>query len=236
MFKPNGESDSVPLHSLHMEKLESLLQDRNSLFTCIRDLLENGPTGTFHANEGLKPSRHEITHYLAKWARSVGLSHSQCLEWLVGYSVDVLARISSSSLSQIRHNTKSIVKFVYGSEVTFHCGKQKNAVKGRCEGSCPIHDTVPESPDNESEAHTAAAYFKREIHADPPEPVFVSVKEAFFEQFEQAMVIARAHRENGMSISRIVKILNDKGFKTRTGKPWTAGICSNELRRSGEEG
>jgi hypothetical protein len=58
----------------------------------------------------------------------------------------------------------------------------------------------------------------------------LSSKEKYKEQFIEATKLIRIHYENNLSRKEIVNILNDKGFKTRTGKSWTIGVLGYELR------
>ncbi len=232
MLKSTDTMDSMPGENTHLRKIESLLKDRPSLFPCVRDLLENGVSGTAYADAGYKPSRQEITHYLAKWFRSVGLSQIDCQEWLIEYARDVLSAISSTSLSQIRHSTKSIVRYVYRSEVEFDCLREENVVRGLCRRDCPVYHMIRSSKQKER-VPVPDTSFEAEQDAAEPEEKSVGVRELYREQFEQAMGFVREQLANGVPTRRIVRLLNDKGFKTRTGKQWSVSILGNELRRLG---
>jgi hypothetical protein len=58
-----------------------------------------------------------------------------------------------------------------------------------------------------------------------------SVKEMYQEQFEKAMKFAFEKLNQGIARKRIVRLLNEEGFKTRTGRIWTLSILSGELKR-----
>jgi hypothetical protein len=60
----------------HLDKLVAHLPDGVLVYACLRDLLEHGPIGTRGSPVVSRPSRSDITHYLAEWARSVGLPGS----------------------------------------------------------------------------------------------------------------------------------------------------------------
>jgi hypothetical protein len=233
MLDSHHNPDSKLTVNIHEAKLESLLEDGSRIYPCVRDLLESGPTSTAYSDENYRPSRSDITHYLAKWLKSINVAHSCCLEWLSPYALDVLSVISKSSQSQIRHNTKSIIKYVYNSDVRFDCSRERNVIRARCGADCPIYDTIPEPP--------ALAIGSRGIpdvrlsdseSGDVPEIQPVRMKDGFREQFEKAMSYARDHLAKGLSTKRVVRLLNDEGFKTRTGKAWTTSILSNEVRKS----
>jgi hypothetical protein len=232
MLKSNDTPDFKPVEKIHLRKLEALLNHRSYLFPCVRDLLENGVTGTAYVDDNYRPSRQDITHHLAKWSNSIGILFPDCLEWLTEYSLDILSPVSSSSSAQIRHSTKSVVKYVYNSDVAFDCKKEKNVIRARCERDCPVYNISFDSHVSEPENAIDSFCDKGQEVADFGEKMG-QVKNLFREQFDQAMIFAREQLASSLSIKRIVRLLNDKGFKTRTGKEWTISTLGNELRRSG---
>jgi hypothetical protein len=236
MLESQGSSDCRRAADIHAEKLKSLLQDDSSIYACVRDLLENGPTATAYWDANYRPSRSDITHYLAKWLKSINVAHARCLEWLSPYALDVLSVISKSSQSQIRHNTKSIIKYIYNSDVRFDCLSERNVIRARCEPDCPIYNMIPERPALAvgSSAVPGVTLSGTESE-DAPETQTGRVKDGFREQFEKAMSYAREHLAKGLSTKRVLRLLNDEGFRTRTGKVWTASILGNELRKSEKE-
>ena len=94
-----------------LEKPAARLPEGAPVYACLRELFELGPVGTRGSPVVSRPSRSDITHFLAKWARAIGLSQKACLEWLTQYALGALAVISTSSPGAIRHNTKGIAKY-----------------------------------------------------------------------------------------------------------------------------
>jgi hypothetical protein len=58
-----------------------------------------------------------------------------------------------------------------------------------------------------------------------------SVKNTYRGQFEKAIEVALNHLNKGVSKQKVVSLLNNSGFKTRTGKRWSYSILCNELRK-----
>jgi tryptophanase len=58
-----------------------------------------------------------------------------------------------------------------------------------------------------------------------------SVKDTYRDQFEKAIEVALNHINQGVSKQKVVSLLNDSGFKTRTGKRWSSAILGGELRK-----
>src|SRR5260370_31723649 len=125
-----------------MDILVAQLPDGDLMYACLRDLFEHGPIGTRGSPVVSRPSRSHITHYLAKWSRSIGMSQEACLEWLTAYALGELGRISGSSPAAIQHNTKGIVKYVYLTGHAFNCGKEHNSLHCRCDRQCGIYHQV----------------------------------------------------------------------------------------------
>jgi hypothetical protein len=202
-----------------MDQLLPQLADPGLLHACLRDLFEHGPGGTREGAEGPRPSRSDITHFLAKWSRYAGLSQEACLEWLTPYAVGTLGRISTSSPGAIRHNTKGIVKFVYRQSYPFNCGKEQNAARCRCDPQCRLYHQ-PETP-------------RPKPSESPVQPLqaVLPVKERYRERFEQALSVIREMRGSGKKQREMVERLNAEGLPTRTGRKWTDSILSNTLRK-----
>jgi hypothetical protein len=87
------ESDTLPEPALpggvspeaarrQLDELRARLPADAPIYACLRDLFEHGPIGTRGDPVVSRPSRSDVTHYLAKWARSVGLTEEACFEWL----------------------------------------------------------------------------------------------------------------------------------------------------------
>ena len=129
---------------MYLNRLRKVLTKNNEeyLFSCIRDLVENGLNREQFSNDDNIPSRQDITQYLAAWFKYIGLSADECREWMMEYCIAVLSAMSSSSHSRIRHSTKSNIKYIYGSDATFNCGCENNRFKARCEPQCPIYEEM----------------------------------------------------------------------------------------------
>jgi hypothetical protein len=126
---------------MFLVSLTEIINDKGQkeLFLCIRDLVENGLCLDRFAEQEKLPGRHEATVFLAAWCRRIGLEPEKYREWLVDYSVQVLSKISSTSISQIKHSTKSTIKYVHRSEIPFTCYADKNIFKAACSVKCPLY-------------------------------------------------------------------------------------------------
>jgi hypothetical protein len=62
---------------------------------------------------------------------------------------------------------------------------------------------------------------------EPP----LQVKERYKEQFDKAMEVVREHLNQVSSIDEMTRYLNDQGYKTRTGKPWTVATLHRESKK-----
>lgn len=59
----------------------------------------------------------------------------------------------------------------------------------------------------------------------------VSVKQKYRDQFEKALEVLQDQIKKGVSKPHIAVLLNDRGFKTRTGRKWTVPILQTELKK-----
>ena len=220
---------------MYLNRLLKILTENNKkyLFPCIRDLVANRLNLERFSNEDNIPSRQDITQYIAAWFKYIGLSSDECREWMIEYCVGMLSAISSSSKSRIRHSTKSNIKYVYKSDVTFDCRCEKNRFKALCEPRCPIYEEMAHSAKESEAANIVESYEIKVEHriADEIAPIKYSIKDEYKDQFEKAIEVAQHHLKQGISKKEIVNLLNDKGFKTRTGKKWTYSLLGNELRK-----
>lgn len=218
-----------------LNKLRAILTESNEnyLFPCINELVLKGICLERFTKDEKTPSRQEITQYLVAWFKYIGLSPDECREWMIEYCVDILSDISSSSKSQIRHSTKSNIKYIYGSDVTFDCRCENNRFKAACESKCPIYEEMLE---NAKKAKIASAIKENESRvkykADSVMPILKPSfkKDEYKEQFEKAMVFIEDHIKRQVPKKKIVILLNEQGFKTRTGMKWSASILGNEMR------
>lgn len=208
-------------------------KDKNHLFPCVEDLLTNGLDTQRFKSEERRPSRQDVTQYLAAWSRFAGLSADECREWMFDYCMAMLAAISASSQSRIRHSTKGNIKYIYAREVPFECRGENNPFRAACDPSCPFHDEMARRAalrDPEKEA--AALKARWENPADDETPMGrPSVKARYEDQFQEAMAFVQCLLARRSSKAEIVRQLNNKGFKTRTGRDWSSGILSNELKK-----
>ena len=58
-----------------------------------------------------------------------------------------------------------------------------------------------------------------------------SIKAEYKDQFEKAMEVAQQHLKQMVPRKEVVDLLNDQGFKTRTGRKWSCSILNSELRK-----
>ncbi len=209
--------------------LDTLLGDRgkDTLYLCIRDLVEHGlDLARFAAGEGT-PQRQDITQYLAAWSRHAGLSEEEASAWLVDYCATRLVAISRRTPAAVRHSTKSNLRYIYRSAVPFICHGANNPFRAHCRPDCPVY------ADMEAKRQAKALEMAQPRPAfRPPDPVIVSlpVKVANQEQFQTGLRLALEEIQRGTKMPRIVELLNKRGLKTRTGREWKYAILRNELQ------
>jgi hypothetical protein len=220
---------------MYLNRLRKMLtkNNENYLFPCIRDLVANGLNLERFSNEDNIPSRQDITQYIAAWFKYIGLSSDECRKWMIEYCMGVLSAISSSSKSQIRHSTKCNIKYIYKSDVIFDCRCEKNRFKAPCEAKCPVYEEMAHRAKESKAANIVESYETRVEHrvADEIAPIKLSIKDEYKDQFEKAIEVAQNHLKQWVSKKEIVNLLNDSGFKTRTGKKWSYPTLANELRK-----
>ncbi len=217
--------------SFHMNRLEKLLEgmaESKNIYACVRDLVSNGLVLSRFTEGESAPNRQDITQFMAAWLRHIGLSADECRNWLIKYCVDVLSDISSSSPSQIRHSTRSNIKYIYRYEVELNCGCEKNPFKAACTRECPVYEQMK------------SRYGKGEIrkppqpHQDasedrtPPVP-WLPVKKIYREQFEKALEFIKENLKQGVPVRELVPLLKEHDFKTRTGRMWTVAVIRSEI-------
>jgi hypothetical protein len=214
---------------MHLDKLRAILESHEEtvLFPCVADLVENGIQADRFSSREQVPSRQDVTQFLATWFKHINVAPEVCQDWLIDYCTSVLSAISSSSKSQIRHSTKSNVKYVYGSAVEFNCRCTENCFKATCNPSCKAFDEMIRK-DQTGSSLLIDELNEKEFGQNVA--TVLSSKEKYKEQFIEATNIIRIHYENNLARKEIVKILNDQGLKTRTGKKWTIGILGYELK------
>ncbi len=220
---------------MHLNKLKKNLdEDRQiHLFPCIKDLVVNGFQVERLTDGDFSPSRQEITQYIASWCRYIRMDSDTCLEWMIEYCTTVLSVLSSSSISRIRHSTKGNIKYIYNSDVKFECEREGNPFKAHCDPKCPVYKEMGDVIQAKKIAGSAQS-FKPPVNLkkynELPVPT-LSVKEVYKEQFEKAMTVIIDCMDQGVSKKDIVSLLNERDFKTRTGKKWSPSTLTNELQR-----
>lgn len=220
---------------MYLTRLRKIVTKNNDkdLFPCIEDLVKNGLNPVNFSNEASIPSRQDITQYIASWFKYIGLSADECREWMIEYCIVVLSAISSSSKSQIRHSTKSNIKYIYRSNATFNCGCENNQFKAVCETKCPVYEEMAHrSKENKAPTIDENYGIRSEYRvADAIAPRSHSIKDEYKDQFEKAMTFAQHHLRQRVPKKDVVSLLNDNGFKTRTGKKWSYSILAIELKK-----
>ena len=208
--------------------LNTLLGDRgkDTLYLCIRDLVEQGLDRARFAAGERTPQRQDITQYLAAWSRHAGLSEEESSAWLVDYCVALLAVLSRRTPAALRHSTKSNLRYIYRSAVPFLCHGANNPFRAHCRPDCPVY------ADMQAKQHAKAlelAQPRPAIKPPPPMIVWLPVKVASQEQFQAGLRLALDEVRKGTKMPRIVELLNKRGLKTRTGRAWKYAGLRNEL-------
>jgi hypothetical protein len=209
--------------------LDTLLANRgkDTLYPCIRDLVEHGlDLARFAAGE-TTPQRQDITQYLAAWSRHAGLSEEEASAWLVEYCAARLVVLSRRTPAAVRHSTKSNLRYIYRSAVPFLCDGANNPFRAHCRPDCPVY------ADMQAKRQAKALEMAQPKPAfRPPDPVIVAlpVKVANQEQFQTGLRLAFDEVRKGTKMPRIVELLNKRGLKTRTGREWKYAILRNELQ------
>lgn len=221
--------------------MDILGNDDQFLFPCIKDLVTNEDRLKLIWLEQSNSKRQDVTHFLVTWFRHAGVNAEQCQDWMMEYATNVLSEVSSSSKSQIRHSTKSNIKFIYRSQVGFVCLGDKNEALASCDPECKNHSIdfaeavrdqrriSPADPTEQSNYETSQSFNPSDITTRQEQEKDVGVKQRYRAQFEEAIKIAQENDETGMARKENVLFLNQKGFKTRTGRNWTVSILRKEL-------
>jgi len=213
---------------LFLNALDTLLGDRgkDTLYLCIRDLVEHGLDLARFAPGELRPQRQDITQYLAAWSRHAGLSEEESSAWLVEYCAAVLVAISRRTPAAVRHSTKSNLRYIYRSAVPFICHGPNSPFRAHCCPECPVY------ADMEAKRQAKAIELAQPRPAfRPPDPVIVPipVKVANKQQFETGLRLALDEVRKGTKIRQIVELLKERGLKTKTGREWNYATLRREL-------
>lgn len=198
-------------HLSHSDVLAALLvkeRKKKYLSACIRDLVTNGPVSARFFGESNIPGSQDVMQYLAAWFRHIGISPDVSQKWMQAYCSGVLSERS----------TKADIRDVLNSDILFDCGCEHNLFKAPCSRSCLIYDEMYEK-----------YRVRKAREAFDAGSVTTPVKGKYSSQFEEARQLLLRLNDEGLSRNKIVPILNEQGFKTRTGRSWTYAIVSSEL-------
>ncbi len=212
----------------YLIRLESILGTRKDeyLFACFKDLIVNGLQKNKFVDNELLPNRQDIVQFLSEWSRYAGMTQQQCLDWLLPFTMEVLSSLSRSSPSSIRHGTKSMIRHIYVSEKKFLCGREGNRFHARCSSACGIYDQMATGVIPKMVITTSPPINYEQLLAKPRKP---GLKDAYREQFEEALQLIQTERSKNTTRKNILKLLLEGGFKTITGKPWTLCVLNQEI-------
>jgi L-rhamnose mutarotase len=218
----------------HLNILSRLMQGHGlgEIHKCIEDLVANGLCPERFSENETRPDRQDVTQYLASWCRRVGLSQEECTEWLVDYCQEVLAPLSRSSLSRIRHSTKSNIKYIYRDAKGFVCYGRHNFFKAACSEACPFYHEqmlLYEQYLQEKNAVKNYALFED----SPEERLAQQLQEENQRRFAECIKLIREKVGEGWNYPQIVSFLNKHEYKTRHGKPWNAANLRACLKKLG---
>lgn len=217
-----------------IERLAGILDDvqKQKTYACIQDLLSNGVVPErFKVGESL-PSRQDVTRFIVTWLKYIGVPADGCRDWMIRYCVRELSRISSSSPSRIRHSTKSLIKYIYGSEeVSLVCGCEQNELKATCNPDCPVYGEMKNKHEERKKRLRDGLNYVRPPIQPPVEP-YIPVRKRYEEQFAKAMDVVREHvNQQVSSLDEMTRHLNDQGYKTRNGKSWKTSTLRYEIKK-----
>lgn len=211
--------------------LDTLLGGRykDTIYPCIRDLVEHGlDLARFSADE-IKPQHQDITQYLAAWSRHAGLSEEESSIWLIDYCISMLSSLTTRSPAAIRHSTKSNLRYIYRSAVPFLCQCANNRFRAQCSSDCLVYADMQANLCAKASEVSGPRPVSRPL-VPLIEPV-LPVKEFYLEQFHTGLRLALDEVQKGTKMQGIVVLLNERGLKTRTGRKWGYAILRNELQK-----
>lgn len=160
--------------------------ETKQLYLCIEDLVKNGVDLARFSETEPKPARQDVTQYLAAWFKYIGMSESQCLNWMLEHCMDELLLISQSSQSRVRHSTKSNVKYIFNGNVNFNCEGEKNIFKAACTRDCVLYEEMQEMERDKKIAEAAKVLAYSANNAVIAEKKLTK-KEKYLAQFNEAM-------------------------------------------------
>jgi hypothetical protein len=221
--------------SRFLDNLRELLASKEDevIFPCIADLVLNGIELARFTLSDRVPNRQDVTQYLAAWFRHANISEEACRNWLSDFAVVVLLPLSRSSPSQIRHSTKSNVKYIYGRMVPFICELEKNRFRAQCNSSCRVYEEMANKTQEERAEALDVTRPKSPV-ASPLDSVPILKQDLYREQFRTATQLVRAELARGTKKQAILDFLMQKGLKTRTGREWSYSTLNAEIRKLGK--
>ncbi len=220
---------------MYLKNLIKIIEQKEILYPCIEDLVQNGlPTERF-SDQDITPTRQDVTQYLLTWFKFNGIDADRCRQWIIEYSLDVLACLSSSSQSKILHSTKSNIKYIFKSDVQFECGCKHNPIRAICNENCPVYREM-HAKYKKRKAEEANQTYEVEplprIDLDEFE-YRPSVKEKYKEQYKKSIEVLKELFEKCMPLKDIVTHLNTKKLYSRTGVRWTYANLRLDAREHG---
>jgi len=112
--------------------------------------------------------------------------------------------------------------------VNFNCGCEKNIFKASCTRDCVLYEEMQEIERNKKiakEAEFIAYSANNAVIAERK----LTKREKYLAQFNEAMEIAeKCLKEEGMTKVQVVSLLNERGYKTKTGKAISYSVFTNE--------
>ena len=215
---------------MHLRNLLHILDENGKKppFVCINDLIANGLVlERFSHNETQAPNRQDVTMFVAAWCKSIDLEPENYQEWLITYTQDVLSKISSSSLSQIRHSTKSVIKYIHNSDAVFTCDVEHNIFKATCSKACPVYKKMEKAYLNKLEAEKRFfAELEEQSKAQEPDPESLPITKRNKPQYEEALTQIKKYLDQGYTKQAIAELLNKDGYTTILGYAWKSGLVS----------
>lgn len=210
---------------------------KSYLFPCIEDLVKNGLSLSRFSSNEFKPSRLDITEFIASWFKFTGLAADEYRQWLIDYSTDILSIISSSSKSRIRHSTKSIIKYIHNSDVSFECDCENNQFKAACTKNCPVYTRMLQLAQEKDAKKANVTYeITEEDRLNQQKMAYTQVpqtkREEFKEQYEKAMLLIKEKTKSHIFIENLLSLLNEDGYKTAIGRTWTYNALHNVLKKN----
>jgi hypothetical protein len=206
------------------------------LYACMEDLAANGLDPTRFAATESKPRRQDLAQHVISYLCEIGIPENNCRQWAIDYCTDMLSKISSTSLSQIKHSAKSTIKYIYGAKVPFDCGCQNNPFKAACDPNCPVYSEMEQRYQARLQQDALRLSGVVEKQAPPEKDLeYLSKKQQYKERFEAAQALMKDCMLKEMKSKTILALLNEQGLITRTGKSWTLSILSREMKLLVEE-